>query len=383
MDKEQLLAILANDDAGILHIKSKPSPASSEEERLVSSFEEIQAYVREHAREPQANMADMHEYKLHKRLEGLRADPNKVESLKAFDDDGLLITPTIETIDDIFKSDAFGILDDGEESIFNLKNVPTSINMPDDVARRKPCKNFKEFEQLFTQCHADLNDGKRILRQFTGEQQIFKGCYFILKGVMVYVAEKGEPENRSGKKDYRLRCIFENGTESNMLLRSLARELYKDGRRVTTHEDRQLDGFDGLTEEDQSTGYIYILQSLSKEPEIQSIPHLFKIGHSTVSVEERIKNAEKEPTYLMAPVKVISSFKCFNMNTHKFEQLLHTFFGTSCLEVSIADDEGKMHRPREWFIAPIEVIETAVKMAISGDIVNYRYDAGLQEIVVK
>jgi hypothetical protein len=383
MDKDELLAILSQDDAGLLKIKPKPVPSSTEDERLVSSFDEVQAYVREHAREPQANMSDMHEYKLHKRLAGLRADPSKVEKLVVYDDDGLLEIPPIESIDDIFNNDAFGILDDGEDSIFTLNHVPKQTTMPDDIAKRKKCNDFDEFKHLFEQCHLELKDGKRQMVQFSKEQQIQKGLFFILKGILLYVADKGELEKRGKKTNARLRCIFENGTESNMLLRSLASELYKDGRRVTSHEDRQLDGFDGLTDEDQSTGYIYILKSLSQEPEIQGIHNLFKIGHTRLSVDERIKNAENEPTYLMAPVKLVSSFKCYNLDSHKFEQLLHTFFGSSCLSISIAGNDGKMHSPREWFIAPIDVINTAVKMLVSGDIVNYRYDQSTQKIIGK
>lgn len=74
-------------------------------------------------------------------------------------------------------------------------------------------------------------------------------------------------------------------------------------------------------------------------------------------VEERIKNSTEDPTYLMAPVKIISTFECYNLNPQKLEQLLHNFFGESCLNIDIYDKHGKRHTPREWFIAPFEVIE--------------------------
>lgn len=384
MDKDQLLALIADDDLGLLKIKPKPTPASTEEERLVSSFEEIQEFVREYSREPQGSMTDMQEFKLHKRLEGLKADPIKQEKLAPYDEHGLLsLAQPPETIKDVFSDDAFGILDDGEGSIFDLNHVPKITTMPDEVARRETCKDFEDFEHQFVQCHQDLKDGKRKLLSFANEQQIQKGEFFVLRGILLYVADVGKLTKKRRKVNAPLRCIFENGTESGMLLRSLATELYKDGRRVTMHEDRLLDGFDGISEDDQSTGHVYILKSKSSAPEIQAIPHLFKIGHSRVSIEERIRNAENEPTYLMAPVEIVSSFECYNLNTQKFEQLLHTFFGTSCLEVDVTDNNGKKHRPREWFLAPIGIIDAAVKMIISGDIVNYRYDANLQEILAR
>ena len=168
-----------------------------------------------------------------------------------------------------------------------------------------------------------------------------------------------------------------------MLLRSLAAELYKDGRRVSAHEDHLLDGLQGITEEDQETGYIYVLRSLSKNPDIAAIQHLYKIGFSKQPIESRLKHAETEPTFLMAPVKLIESFQCYNLNPQKLELLLHTFFGESCLNIDIYDADGKRYVPREWFVAPLEVIEQAIQLLINGEIIHYKYDAEKQEISLK
>jgi hypothetical protein len=159
-----------------------------------------------------------------------------------------------------------------------------------------------------------------------------------------------------------------------MLLRSLAAELYKHGKRVTEHDDKLLDHFNNINTEDKEAGYIYVLRSKSDDPRITGIKNLFKIGYSRTEVAERIKNAEKQPTYLMAPVKYIAGWKCYNMNTQKFEQLIHNFFGNSCLELDVFDEKGKRHTPREWFIAPLPVIEQAIELIITGEIVNYKYD---------
>jgi hypothetical protein len=124
-----------------------------------------------------------------------------------------------------------------------------------------------------------------------------------------------------------------------------------------------------------------VLQSLSQEEDIASIQNLYKIGYSTVPVQERIKNASEEPTYLMAPVKVIAVFECYNLNPQKFELLLHTFFGKACLNVDVFDKTGKRFSPREWFVAPLHIFEAAANMLINGEIVNYRYDPDSSGIV--
>ena len=114
---------------------------------------------------------------------------------------------------------------------------------------------------------------------------------------------------------------------------------------------------------------------------INSIQNLYKIGYSTTIVEDRIKNAEKEPTYLMAAVKIESVYKTYNMNTQKFEQLLHNFFGASCLNIDIYDEKLRRKMPQEWFVAPLQIIENAIELIISGDIVKYRFDVAKNEIV--
>lgn len=379
----KLLEIFADDPLGLLEVKPKSSPARNEDERLVSSFEEINAFIDSNHREPQKNMQDMQETTLFSRLKGLRENPDKMDSLRSHDRHNLLgIAQEVEinSIEDILNGDMFGILDDAED-IFTLKHVSKEIQIPDYRANQKPCKEFEKFDHLFKACHADLANEKRRMLQFANEQDIHQGSFFILKGVMVYIAEKGKTEKINGKTNARLRCMFENGTESDLLLRSLSRELYRNGLRITEHDEKVLDRLAGITDEDESTGYIYILKSKSTHPEIQSIEHLYKIGFSKVDVKERIKNAENEPTYLMAPVSIVSAYECYNMNPHKLEQLLHRFFGTSCLSIDIFDHEGQRHSPREWFIAPLDIIEQTIEMILTGDILEYRYDSVLHMIV--
>jgi hypothetical protein len=382
MDKDKLLKILNDDDLGLLNVKPKVSSAITADERLLASFQEIKDFVQKNGREPEANNKDIHEFKLYKRLESFRTDSIKATTLKEHDDGGLLgdIRP-LESIADIFSDDDLGLLDDGPESIYEFKHVPKETTMPDYVARRKPCKDFAKYEPLFKLCHADLTANKRKLNLFRREQQIEEGLFFVLKGVLLYIDKVGEREKENGRVNARLRVIFENGTESDMLLRSLSAELYKDGRRVTTHDDDLLEDFENITDEDTSTGYIYILRSLSENQEIHSIQHLYKIGFSKSAVEERVKNASQEPTYLNAPVAIVSAYQCYNLNPQKLELLLHTFFGGACLDIDLYDRDGKRYVPREWFVAPIDMIEQAVILLINGEIIHFRYDLDLQQIV--
>ena len=326
---KELALILESDPLDLLNVKPQASSVISAEQRLLASFEEINAFVKAHGHEPQKNR-DMSERRLYSRLEGLRNDP-------------------------------------------------------DNIAKRKPCKEFETYEPLFKQCHLGLASGKNELRRFMGEQQIAAGHFFVLHGVMVYVADVGIKEKKRGKVNARLRCIFENGTESNMLLRSLATELYKDesGRRVLSTPEDYLDEAEQMTEEDKPTGYIYILRSLSDDPKIKETENLFKIGFSTLPVTQRIKNAAQEPTYLMAEVRLLNEIQTFNLNPQKLELLLHTFFADACLNIDIFDAKGMRYTPREWFAVPLFIIETAIGLLLNGEIVHYRYDHQRVEIVEK
>ncbi len=394
-DKE-LETILEDDPLGLLEVKPKASSVMTADARLIASFEEINDYIQLHGHKP-TESRDIKERRLFSRLKGLRGSPDKAAALAEYDTHGLLSDVVafepkeINTIDDVLGDDVLGLLDSdlsGESDpidIFKLRNVPKSIEMPDHIARRKPCQDFERFEQLFTQCHADLVSGNKELRKFTGEQQITAGHFFILHGVMVYVAEVGNKEKKGGKVNAKLRCIFENGTESNMLLRSLATELYKDegGRRVLEPRDDLFNETERVTEDDEKTGYIYVLRSLSEDSKIKEIENLYKIGFSSQPVKQRIQNAAQEPTYLMAEVAVITEFQTYNLNPQKLELLLHTFFAESCLNIDVFDSKGKRHTPREWFIVPLHIIETAVKLLINGEVINYRYDSQRQEIIGK
>lgn len=389
--ERELKKILKEDPLGLL--KNRTAKPITTDQRLKDSFEEINKFIDENGREPTEN-TDITERKLFSRLKQLRKDFDKASSLKYLDRHNLLANVrAIKSVDDILKNDVLGLLDDGPDNIFDLKNIPKEKNKTDFVARRKPCKNFKDYEDKFKTIQKDLNEGKRKLI-IHKEHHLKEGRYFVLDGILLFLEKIEDPvikefnDKSQGKRkrlDPRIRCIFENGMESNMYLRSLGKELYNNGSTVIQSNEEAFkefnEGFFPITDEDKATGNIYVLSSLSKKPEIQSIKDLYKIGYSTTSVEERVENAENETTFLMAPVKIVSSYKTFNLNPQKFEDLIHQVFSIRRLDIKVADKEGNLKQPKEWYIVPIRVIEQVIELIINKQIQNYKFDHLKNKIV--
>jgi len=402
--EEELNAILKDDPLDILKAKPKVSSVMSADNRLKASFEEINHFVSDTGHEPQKSR-DMNERKLFSRLQGLRDNPEKAAMLLALDKHDLLKdvkipeAAIIESVDDIFDADPLGLLadvdnqNDGEADIFDLSNLPSKRRASTDfMSKRKPCKDFEHYQEQLATVQKEIKESKRKLIGFTDKgEALVAGHYYILGGILLFLesTEMTSDEKTIGgkrfRKDGRTRCIFENATESNMKYRSLAKALYKDGKIVTQTEEEInsncLKNVAQVEEKDQSSGFIYVLSSLSKKPEIQQFENLYKIGFSTDSVEKRVRNAENEPTYLMGAVHTVAEYEAYNMDTHKFENLLHHFLADVCLDLDVADNKGRMHKPREWFIAPLNVIDQVIRLIIDGQIQNYRYDSERKEVV--
>jgi len=397
MDKDKILKNIFEDDPfGLLNVKPTNSPARNEDERLVASFQEINDFYEKNNREPEQG-GGIQEHQLFARLKSLRENSAKIEQLKSHDKFGLLNfeIKIIQSFDDIFNDDDLGLLTDDSEGLFDFKHIKKIDERAssDFVARRKPCKDFNKYEQQFKDVQKDLKYGKRRLVTFK-EENLRAGDFYVHNGILLYlesIDEKKEvQEYKSGsreRKDGRTRVLFENGTESNMLFRSLYKALLANGKAISENVDDVnesfLETFSNITEHDEEAGYIYILKSKSEKQEIKEIQNLFKIGFSTTNVEDRVKNAIQEPTYLMADIRIVMTYKCYNMNPQKFEQLIHNFFGNSCLNIDVFDKEGNRHTPREWFIAPVGIIDQAIHLIISGDIVKYKYDSTNEEIVTR
>ncbi len=372
--KKTLDDIFNDDDPfGLLEVKAPAASFRTKDERLVSNFEAINTFVEKNGRLPQLNEG-IQEHGLAARLEGFRDNTENREKLLPYDKLNLLTAKNqeINSLDDIFEDDVLGIFDD-DLGLFDF----TLVRRPDDrasadyVAKRKPCPDFQNYEGLFKAVHVDLKESKRSFVEFK-QGNLKEGAFYMHNGLLFYLEkinisqrEHYKTDGTRVREDGRTRCVFENGTESNMLKRSVEKILYANGKAITELNESSNDYFERnmmqITVADQQSGYIYVLKSKSEKPEIKAFKHLYKIGFTTTTVEDRIKNATIDPTYLMAGVEVVMTFKCYNMNTHKLEKLLHDYYGNSCMEIEIFDKNGLRHSPREWFTVTLSEIEEFVE----------------------
>lgn len=384
-DDDALLAEL-----GVEVEEKKASSRTLREERIIAGFEEIQRFVEEHGRLPQhGEDRDIFERLYAVRLDRIRELEEGRSHIELMDHQGLLTgaTATAAASPDDMDDDAL-LAELGVEAekpaIAELKHVRSHAEKKaaEEIANREPCLDFERFKPLFQQVKADIQKGVRSTRDFvrdTGfsKAEIRQGQFFILGGQMVYVAEVGETMRApNGDLDARLRVIYANGTESNLLLRSLQRALYKDeeGRRITEPSAGPL--FDDKVEEgDQESGTIYVLRSHSNHPLIAEHRTLIhKIGVTSTSLEQRLAGAHQQPTYLMAEVEVLATYELFNINRTKLEKLIHRLFAPARLDIEIKDRFGMPVVPQEWFLVPLHIIDEAVQRIQDGTIAEYVYD---------
>lgn len=373
IDTETLSAMIAEDELGLLELPVK-AQAMTKDERLVASFNDITEFVREHGREPARQGGDVAEMKLFFRLEGIRANDHQREELAPHDELALLHEPEPPTsLEEVASDDTLGLLDDPAIDIFELRNVPKEPPVqPDRVAQREPCEDFERFEPLFKQCHAELHAGLRKLVPFRNEQEIRVGVFYVHRGVLTYIAAEGERRKERGRVNARLRCIFENGTEADLLLRSLGSQLYQFGKQVTdpieaTNEavELQLDG---------KTGYVYVLTSLSDSPDVTAIPNLHKIGFTTTTLAERTSGARRHATFLGADVEEVATYQMPASMARGVEKLLHQFFGAVRLDAWFEQGGVATAEINEWFSVPLEEIDKAIDLLQAETIENYEYD---------
>ena len=356
------------------------------QERLLAGFEDILRFREAHGRAPQHGQhLDIFERLYAVRLDQLRKQPeDDVALLQPLDRFGLMAAPSadsvraVETLSTEELLEALGEDDPGDiGTLVHVQDIETRREAADFVASREKCQDFDLFRPLFQAAEADLAAGRRTTKRFDKDASIERGDFFIVGGQMVYVAAVGDTFRApNGGTNARLRAIYANGTESNLLLWSLQRALFKDenGRRITTADHGPL--FGGVMEEDDiASGTIYVLQSLSQQPQIAAIRDvLHKIGVTGGRVEDRIANAERDATYLLAPVKVVATWTLANIRPFRFEQTIHRVFGAAQLQLSLPDRFGFAFEPREWFVVPLPVIDEAMKRIKDGTITDFVYD---------
>lgn len=375
------------------------------EERIIAGFEEIQRFVEQHGHAPRHGEGrDIFERIYATRLDRLRMLDDCRALLEPLDHQGLLAggaaeaAPVAEDMDtDALLAELESAL--GPSDISELRHVRTAEEKraAEEIANREKCEDFEQFKPLFEQVQADIDSGARIsqpIRKDAGflKTDIRAGEFFILGGQIAYVAEVGEPfKAPNGENDARLRVIYSNGTESNLLLRSLQRALYKDdtSRRVSdpqagplfVREERS--PFVGQPEDDDlASGTIYVLRSKSDHPLVSANREvLHKIGVTGGDVARRLANCKLDPTFLMADVEVVATYTLYNINRTKLENLIHRIFDPARLDIEIKDRFGNPVVPREWFLVPRFVVDDAVEKIRDGTITGYVYDPKAAQLV--
>ncbi|MEQ8285695.1 GIY-YIG nuclease family protein [Thalassospira sp.] len=379
-------ALLA--ELGVEAETKKAASRTPREERIIAGFEEIQRFVDEHGAAPRhGEDRDIFEQLYAVRLDRLRSLQECRTLLDPLDHQRILTSFEVadqaapDDMDDEALLAELGVTADAAD-ITELRHVRSSAEKraAEEIANREKCEDFDKFKPLFEQVQRELDTGVRVTRPFEMKAEIQKGRFFIVGGQKAFVADMGEMTlTEHGRTDARLRVIFDNGTESNMLMRSLQRALNKDeaGRRITDPVAGPL--FAGETiDGDEASGTIYVLRSKSDHPivaENRDLVH--KIGVTNMNVEKRIAGAHLQPTFLMANVEIVATYELYNINRTKLENLIHRIFDPARLDIEIMDRFGKPVVPREWFLVPLFVIDEAVEKIKDGTISNFVYDPNL------
>jgi hypothetical protein len=366
------------------------------EERIIAGFEDILRFYQTHGRAPlHGENNDIFERIYAVRLDQLRKLPEAKILLADLDEVGLLsvekgFLPNIDELDEDALLAELGVSPEEKDptDINVLRHVRSNVERKaaEEIADRTPCNDFEQFQPLFLQAEKELKEGARQSRLFGRDSSFNVGNFFILGGLLVYIAEKGEMfRTANGEADARLRLIYSNGTESNLLMRSLQRGLYKDesSRMITGINEGPLFSNAEIEPDDIESGTIYVLRSHS--PIDYVVKHrevIHKIGVTVGKVESRISGAKKETTYLLADVEVVATYKLHNINRKKFEAILHKLFAEVQLDLEIEDRFGLKVKPREWFLVPLPVIDQVVEHIIQGTIAQYQYDPKTASLVI-
>ncbi len=386
LDDDELLEALGVELAPV-----KAGGRTPREERIIAGFEDILRFHEAHKRAPHhGESSDIFERLYAVRLDQVRKLPEARTLLAELDKPGLLseasATPAdVDELDEDALLAELGVSSDPSDQadITVLRHVRplAERQAAEEIADRTPCVDFDKFKPLFERAERELKDGLRKAIPFKGEASVEQGNFFIVGGQFAYVAEKGEVfETSSGQPDARLRLIYGNGTESNLLMRSLQKALTQDGngRRLSDPDAGPLFGplfGDAAEPDDIESGTIYVLRSLSKHPFVSEHRTLIhKIGVTGGKVETRIADAENQATYLLAPVEIVAEYRLHNLNRTRMENIFHRLFSTVQLDLTIEDRFGKPVKPREWFVVPLHVIDEAVARIRDGTITELVYD---------
>ncbi|WP_407410073.1 GIY-YIG nuclease family protein [Acinetobacter sp.] len=372
---------------------------TAKEERLISGFEEIIHFYEDHKRVPSNSIeTDIFERIYAVRLAQLKQADEAKKLLADFDQYGLLSDSDdkkadVASLEDDDLLAELGIELEDEENIFVLQNVRTQKERDANelTATRKVCSDFEVFKTLFDQINSDIENGQRITKPFGKDASIELNDWFIVDGQIVYVAEVGQYfKAPNGETDARLRAIYSNGTESNLLMRSLKKALNSDktSRRILVKNNagplfHSSESQDEKNQIEIKSGTIYVLQSKSDNSFIKEHKDIIhKIGVTTGKVNKRITDAKNDPTYLLADVELVASYGLpENIVPHKLEKLIHKVLQSAQLDINIEDRFGKSVKPKEWFLVSIDVINDVIEHIKNGTIETVYYDVDQAQLI--
>ncbi|MDF4143116.1 GIY-YIG nuclease family protein [Lactobacillus kefiranofaciens] len=376
---------------------AKPKKVQVTYDPEVEKFKEIESWVKEHnGKEPEktTDLSRLGERKLASRLKEIREDPERIELLKPYDKLGLLKQEdqnvalkekvshekmTFNSLDDILNDDS-ALFDNSGQSL-NSKLFDTGSlnaykksqeNVAKNKSKRKTMDDFNKYRPMFKKVQAELTSGKRHLVRY-GNNKLKLHGFYVLKGQLMYIESIGSEfknNNRSDTDtDARLHVIYDNGTENFPLRNGLIASLYGSrqrggGGKIVTEPDNKFE----FGANDQITGYVYVLKSLSNNADVKRIQEdhpLYKVGFTSGTVERRIANAENESTYLYGPVKVVAEYQVINLNPEALETALHHALSQYRLDVDIKAANGKIIHPREWFVVDFETINDIINEIMS------------------
>lgn len=383
------------DDPLLANVKL-PRKRVTSSDRLIAGFQEILDFYETNGRLPIDNGA---EGSLYHRWKCVLKNDGNIERCRPFDTLGILpqslqivsepmaqykreLTQE-EQLETILNDPLLADIESGEDlGLFDVPNYMRerleARKEVEYVGKRRPCEDFDRFVDGFKEVQQGLKSGKYQLIKFS-VKHLKKGNYFVEDGMIGYLAAfEDEGINKHGDRDGRTRVIYENGVESDIKYKTITKNLSVTGYSVIDRSEMSEEEFEqcfSLTDKDVESGTIYVLRSKSTLPEISAIKDLYKIGFTTTSIESRIANAKKEPTYLCADVEVVATWKVYNVKSSTFESLIHKLFSAVQLQVTV---DGR--RPTEWFIVPFPIIEQAIVNIIKG--VPMMYDPQLQQLIV-
>ncbi|MDX0433074.1 hypothetical protein GOL30_32160 [Sinorhizobium medicae] len=315
-------------------------------ERAGEVLTRINTFVEETGHEPISTPGKgVRERMLANELAGLRASRSELAELEAVDVYGLIFG----------RRGSGNVLDDpllgGTDDIFLVRESLKTKAQPDFVADRQPCHDFARFRPTFDAVRQCIEEGSRRPQPFH-QERVELGEFFVLKGQLVHVADVRDEHRRNGKLDARLRVIFDNETESNLLMSSLVRRLYedKDALRIGLTTVGPL--FDGA-----QTGFVYVLRSRSARPEVRG---LLKVGTTASAVESRIARAETQAAFLFAPVEIVETYKLIGYSAREAERLLHAALRPYHVALKVTGADGRAFSATEWFRTDVTTIAKAI-----------------------